>query len=65
MDRPYVKVGKIGYLANKTLPIFLVSRNAVVNTGVYLCFLFLFWRCPVEKMHAHPRILFSLHLKKC
>jgi hypothetical protein len=42
MDRPYVKVGKIGYLANKTLPIFLVSRNAVVNTGVYLCFLFLF-----------------------
>jgi hypothetical protein len=42
MDRPCGKVGKIGCLANKTQPIFVFSRNAVINTGIYLCILFLF-----------------------
>ena len=41
-DRPCTEVGKIGCLANKTLPIFMVSRNAVINSGYIFAFYFCF-----------------------
>jgi len=42
MDRPYVKVGKIGYLANKTLPISWFPAMPLLTLGYIFAFFFFF-----------------------